>query len=99
MSDHYPSIKADKDLQAKCFHQMKVGEEKRQQKTQKQHERILAVNNLIKKYNRQETTRPRRGSGPDTSIDDPSITISAKDIVLNPYVYSPDYQDHFEEQS
>lgn len=51
MSDHYPSIKADKEMINKIQSTMKVTDEKKQIKNEKQHERIVKVNRIIKKYN------------------------------------------------
>lgn len=98
MSDHYPSIKADKEMINKIQSTMKVTDEKKQIKNEKQHERIVKVNRIIKKYNQQENPRHsfRKQVKPEKEEEQlDNFKLTAKDIVLNPFVYSPDYKDHF----
>lgn len=99
MSDHYPSIKADRDFHNKIIQSMKVSEERRSQKTQKQLERIFKVHDIIKDYKNTSARAKNHDQKMQDKTSQEEIVITAKDIVLNPYVYSPDYKDHFEEQS
>jgi len=87
MSDFYPSIHSDTDLQHKYYHSLKLTDEKKLVLKERQFERMIGINRLIKSYKKQQP-RPE-------DMDD--LNMTAQDIILNPFLYSPDYKDHFDE--
>lgn len=101
MSDHYPSIKSDKNLIDQFYNTIKMSENKKQVKNTKQYERSVKVHQIIKKYISSDPRNRKQGSDKlNQHIEELSqLRLKAKDIVLNPFVYSPDYKDHFVEQA
>jgi hypothetical protein len=70
--------------------------DRKSKETEKQLERIAKVYKLIRQYH--SNSYPwRKESNEEEDLGD--IIIAAKDIVLNPFIFSPDIHDHFDEQA
>jgi len=72
---------------------MKLSDEKVKSAKEKQFEKMIWIQKTIKKY--------VKGEDWQTNEDENSkeYPITAQDIIMNPFVFSFDYKDHFEEQS